>query len=246
MGDEKLNALLKTTDNSEMTLEGSKAFRNTKRKINSICKALTKETQRYNPQITVENVDTYLESPNKLDRILYSEISSYVFSLDMPHRGVFATNLEKLLLYSLDDGNHVSENTKRVIIKIYDHVQLALHQIENANSIIAASIDDAKINLQKEIKGTEKEYISILGIFASIILTFVGGITFSTAVLRNIGGVSIFRLLIVVDFLAFILINAVYVLIKFIYEINDKNTKLFDVRTINYSCLVIAIIVITG
>ena len=36
----------------------------------------------------------------------------------MSQRGVFATNLEKLLLYSLDDDNLVSEDCKKMIVKI--------------------------------------------------------------------------------------------------------------------------------
>ena len=212
MVDDGLDVLLRTTDNTTMSLEQSIKFNNTKRKINAICKALTLETKKYDPQKTVENINTYIASPNKLDRILYSEISNYVFSLEMAQRGIFATNLEKLLLYTLDENNNVAEDSKKLIVKIYDHFQLALHQIENVNNIFANSIKEAKENLQKEIKSVEKEYISILGIFAAIVLAFVGGITFSTSVLQNISMVSIFRLLLVIDFLAFILINTIYIL----------------------------------
>lgn len=217
MADDGLDVLLRTTDNTTMSLEQSKKFNNTKRKINAICKALTLETKKYDPQKTVENINTYIASPNKLDRILYSEISNYVFSLEMAQRGIFATNLEKLLLYTLDENNNVAEDSKKLIVKIYDHFQLALHQIENVNNIFANSIKEAKENLQKEIKSVEKEYISIQGIFAAIVLAFVGGITFSTSVLQNISMVSIFRLLLVIDFLAFILINTIYILVKFIF-----------------------------
>ena len=221
MGDDNLDVLFRTTDNTTMSLEKSKKFNNTKRKINAICKALTLETQKYDPQKTVEDINTYIASPNKLDRILYSEISNYVFSLEMAQRGIFATNLEKLLLYSLNENNNISEDSKKLIVKIYDHVQLALHQIENVNNIFANSIEEAKENLQREIKGVEKEYISILGIFAAIVLAFVGGITFSTSILQNISAVSVFRLLLVIDFLAFVLINVIYILVKFIFTINE-------------------------
>lgn len=246
MGDDNLDVLLRTTDNTIMSLEQSKKFNNTKRKINEICKALSMNTQKYDPQKTVENITLYITSTNKLDRILYSEISNYVYSLEMSRRGVFATNLEKLLLYSLDDDNSVSEDCKKMIVKVYDHFQLALHQIENVNNIFAYSIEEAKVNLQKQIKGVEKEYISILGIFASIVLAFVGGITFSTSVLQNISSVSIFRLLLVVDFLAFILINVIYILVKFIFTINEKNAKLFNIKVLNIACLTIAIIIVVS
>lgn len=244
MADDNLDALLRTTDTTTMTLKQSRKFKNTKRKINGICKALTLETQKYDPQKTVENINSYIASPNKLDRILYSEISNYVFSLEMAERGIFATNLEKLLLYSLDEKNNVVEDSKKLIIKIYDHFQLALHQIENVNNIFANSIEEAKDNLQKQIKSVEKEYISILGIFASIVLAFVGGITFSTSVLQNISAVSAFRLLLVVDFLAFVLINIIYILVKFIFTINEKDSKLFNIKGLNISCSLIALIVI--
>ena len=233
MADDNLDVLLRTTDNTTMSLEQSRKFNNTKRKINGICKALTLETQKYDPQKTVENINLYIASPNKLDRILYSEISNYVFSLEMAERGIFATNLEKLLLYSLDEKNNVADDSKKLIIKIYDHFQLALHQIENANNIFANSIEEAKDNLQ-----------SILGIFAAIVLAFVGGITFSTSVLQNISAVSAFRLLLVVDFLAFVLINVIYILVKFVFTINEKDAKLFNIKALNISCLVIALIVI--
>ncbi len=133
-----------------------------------------------------------------------------------------------------------------MIVKIYDHFQLALHQIENVNNIFANSIEEAKENLQKEIKSVEKEYISILGIFAAIVLAFVGGITFSTSVLQNISAVSVFRLLLVVDFLAFVLINVIYILVKFIYTINEKSVKLFNVKVLNVACLVIVLVIIVA
>ena len=243
MADDNLDVLLRTTDNKTMSLEQSKKFTNTKRKINGICKALSLNTKDYDPQKTVENIASYILSSNKLDRILYSEISNYVYSLEMSERGIFATNLEKLLLYSLDDNNKVSDDCRKMIVKIYDHFQLALHQIENVNNIFANSIEEAKENLQKQIKSVEKEYISILGIFAAIVLAFVGGITFSTSVLQNISAVSVFRLLLV-DFLAFILINVIYILVKFIFAINEKNAKLFNIMALNVACSVIAVIIV--
>ncbi len=245
MNDNKLDLLLKTDDNSTISLNTSEHYTNTKRSINSICKALCLETKDYFPQKTVENIQAYLESSDKIDRILYSEISSFVFSLDIPSRGAFATNLEKLLLHALNSKEPtISSDCRKIIIKIYDHFQLALLQIENANHIFANSIEDAKINLQAEIKGIEKEHISILGIFAAIVLAFVGGITFSSSVLQNIEKASIFRILIIVDFLAFVLINVIYILIRFIAIINEKEHQLFKIRYLNKFCLFTAILIL--
>lgn len=249
MADDRLNTLFRIKNNiikndTTELLENSTKFQNTKRKMNAICRELTLETQKYAPQKTVKDIEVYISSSDKLDRILYSEISNFVFSLETSQRGIFVTNLEKLLLHSLDDQNIISEDSKKMIIKIYDHVQLALYQIENANNILVNSIAEVKVNFEKEIKSVEKEYISILGIFASIVLAFVGGITFSTSVLQNISAVSIFRLLLVVDFLAFVLINVIYTLVKLIFIMNEKNKNFFHIKATNITCLVIAVVIV--
>ena len=243
MSNDKIDNLFKTQDKIIPSIDNNSKYLKTKRSIKNICKALSLETKDYNPAKSVENVKNYIRSENKLERILYSEISNYVFSLEMYKRGIFATNVEKLLLFSLDENNNVDADVEKIVVKIYDHFQLILYQIENTNNIFANSIEDAKNNLQKEIKGIEKEYISILGIFASIVLTFVGGITFSTSVLQNMSNTSVYRLLIVIDFLAFVLFNVVYILVKFVFTINNKDAKLFNIRKINISCIVIAFVV---
>lgn len=85
MADNSLDVLLRTTDdNATMSLAHSQKFIKTKRKINEICKELSLNTQKYDPQKTVENIASYISSSDKLDRILYSEISNYVYSLEMP------------------------------------------------------------------------------------------------------------------------------------------------------------------
>lgn len=246
MNKDKINVLLRTIDNSEPSLEKSRQFSNTKRKINSICKALSLESKKYSPEITIENISSYIASSNRLDRILYSEISNYIFSLEIDQRGIFTTNIEKLLLYSLNEENNVDQDIKKIILKIYDHSQLVLYQIENANNIFINSIEESKQSLEKSVKSIEKEYITILGIFASIVFAFVGTITFSASVLENISSVSIYRLLLVIDFLAFIFINIVYILIRFISVINQNKNTFFNIKNINICCIIIALIILLG
>lgn len=240
--DDRLNLLLKTDDQSVVSLENSKKYNNTKRRINAICKELSQETKDYKPEETAKSIQDYIDNKDKMGRLLYSEISSYIFSMDMKDRGAFATNVEKLMIYALSESqDKITDDCSKMIIKIYDHFQLALSQIENIETRLAPRVEDAKIDLRKEIKGIEREYISILGIFASIILTFVGGITFSSSVLQNMNNVSIYRLLAVAVFLAFILIDLIWMLIKFITEINDKKVKLFDIKLFNMACVLMEI-----
>lgn len=256
---EKLNALDRTDDGATshvVKLDNSKKYNNSKRKINQICRNLTLDTKSFIPIKSVEQIAVYLRTKDKMTRILYSEISNYMFNMESEQRMVFLTNVESLLIFSLDVGNlsgvildkdpdTLVDDIAKIIVKIYDHTQLVNYQIENMNTIFAQSISDAKLDLHKEIKGIEKEYISILEIFAAIVLAFVGGITFSSSVLQNIGKVSIYRLLVVVVMLAFVIVNVIWLLIKFIAEINDKDIKLFKIGLFDTVCgiLMIGIIV---
>ena len=103
MPKDDLDKLLRTEDKKPFVIENSSKYNYTKREMNSICKALSMESRKYDPKVTVKNIDAYIESPDKLERILYSEISNYIYSLEMEKRGIFATNVEKLLLYSLEE-----------------------------------------------------------------------------------------------------------------------------------------------
>jgi hypothetical protein len=118
------------------------------------------------------------------------------------------------------------DDISRSLLKLYDHVNLDVARINYSKGV--ASETQSKLNevtlladntkkdvevhfndiqkktdsFTKEItessKKNKRENITILGIFASIVLAFTGGLVFSSSVLDNIDKVSIYRLLIVV------------------------------------------------
>lgn len=182
------------------------------------------DTGDYEPKRTANSVDAYIALTEKVDRILYSVTSGFIVSLDEKSRGVFSTNVDKLLQYVLDEKNQVSEDTRKICVKLYDHFQLNLIQIESASVItkagIATAMKDEIEESHKEIKGIQKEYITILGIFAAIMLAFVGAFTFSTSVLNNLGKADTLELVALVIGLVFVLL--ISILIDFLRDINDK------------------------
>ena len=237
-----IDVLMKSDNNSTKSLSTIPKYNATKGIIKKVFESLRADTEEYNPTSTIKIIDGYINEPEKMDRILYSVISSYVFTLDAEVRGELATNFDRLLSFSLSDGT-ISTDSLKIIIKLYDHFQLVSTQTDNVKTILEASIEDAKMNLTKEIKGIEKEHISILGIFASIVLAFVGGMTFSTSVLQNMMGVSIYRLLAIVDLLGFVFINVIWLLVKFVATINDKKLEAFKIKWFNIFCIVFAFII---
>ena len=184
-----------------------------------------------------------------------------MYALQLEEQGKFATNIEHLVSYALDENNSVDDMYCKIIIKIYDHFQLATNQKSLNSSTrdlvgeqIVKGMDAAKSEITKQItkevkidtKEIEKQYITILGIFAAVVLAFVGGITFSSSVLQNIDAVSIYRLLAVIDLLAFVLTNTIYILVKFICQINNNDVKLFRMKWLNISFLVFGVLVVVA
>jgi len=111
----------------------------------------------------------------------------------------------KLLVVSLEQNVHESEE--------------ALKEISNK------TIDDLKQlsgQVQERQEDMQKEYITILGIFAAIVLAFTGGIVFSSSVLENIDKVSIYRLSLMAFIIGLVFFNLIWILIDFIRDINGK------------------------
>lgn len=227
MADE-IGKLLKNEDSSgQITpVASQKKLRESKRRLNGICRSLLIDTGAYEPGKTVNSVDAYIASTEKVDRILYSVISGFIVGLDEKSRGVFSTNVDKLLQYVLDEENQVSEDTRKICIKLYDHFQLNLIQIESASVItkdgITTAMKDEVEESHKEIKGIQKEYITILGIFAAIMLAFVGAFTFSTSVLNNLGKADTLDLVAVALVIGVVFVLLISILIDFLRDINDK------------------------
>lgn len=77
----------------------------------------------------------------------------------------------------------------------------------------------------KKVENAQNDMIAILGIFAAIVLAFVSGITFSTSVLQNIANASIYKIIFVSCGIVLVLINLVYMLLRFIMEIKSVDTE---------------------
>lgn len=241
-----LDALEKVDDATGefIRLEDSKKYTATKRKISHICRCLTIETKRYLPEKSVDQIKNYVKTKDKMNRILYSEISNHLFNLETDERVIFLTNVERLLIYSLGKEDDIAEDVAKIIVKIYDHTQLVNYQIENMNSIFAQRVADAKVDLHSEIKGIEKEYITILGIFAAIVLSFVGTFTFSTSVLNNVTDTNVYKLVVVAVVIGLVFYNLIGMLIDFLKDINEKKARKDDGRKITTRTLVNILLVI--
>ena len=128
------------------------------------------------------------------------------------------------LTYNDSVGRDITEESKISFLKAH------VAELKSNLNIIQENLNLQKedLNLQlnkvkKSLNGAQKEYISILGIFAAIVLGFTGGMTFSSSVLENINKSSVYRLIIVAIIIGFVFYNLVYLLLDFISKMTEKN-----------------------
>lgn len=136
-------------------------------------------------------------------------------------------NVENLITYVLDDSNsNCNDECKRIAIEIYDHCNLAAKQTQKVKGTFKKSVEGVKVRLESDLKQNFKnsrEYVTILGLFITVIVAFTGGMTFSISVLNNMHQTNIYRLFAVIIMLAVVLISVLYMLIKFIFILNEKD-----------------------
>lgn len=110
--------------------------------------------------------------------------------------------------------------------------------------IKAKEVTKEEENIKKDVESMQKEYITILGVFASIVLTFTGGIAFSTSVLENIANASIYRTIIIALIIGLILFNVVFTLFYYISYLTKGEVKPKPIYVSNGIIVILIIIVV--
>lgn len=127
--------------------------------------------------------------------------------------------------------------------KLYDHIileQIRLTEVYSDSKELADNARDLSkqatklLNrankIVKETISVKTELITVLGIFAAILLAFVGGLTFSTSVFANLHQTSIYRIVLAILLIGFVLSNILYGLFYYIDRLvrrdeEDKKIK---------------------
>lgn len=141
----------------------------------------------------------------------YSKITTIILSSTRDKEQAFMTLTQNIRTLKEIQDNKEVESIKPKLEKLYDHMNLECIRLqdfdEKMSRVKDVSIkleDDLNKNYKKlseELNKQQTQYITILGIFASIVLTFVAGLAFSTSVLSNIDKANAYRLVFVMAFI---------------------------------------------
>lgn len=142
----------------------------------------------------------------------YSKITTIILNSTRDKEQAFMTLTQNIRTLKEIQDNKEVESIKPKLEKLYDHMNLECIRLqdfdEKMSRVKDVSIkleDDLNKNYKKlseELNKQQTQYITILGIFDSIVLTFVGGLAFSTSVLSNIDKANAYRLVFVMAFIA--------------------------------------------
>lgn len=139
------------------------------------------------------------------------------------------TNLEVARINYTKQLNNVTKSdlasTKELLQKQKEEFDNAKSETEMIRNTLGEETDKANKRIEDSQKQMQNEYVTILGIFAAIVLAFTGGMTFSSSVLNNISKASVYRLSLISFIIGMIFFDLIWVLIDFIRDINGKSIR---------------------
>lgn len=191
----------------------------------------------------------YYVNENEQFRHFYSDIFSVLTELNKGDGSgdivLLATNIGEIRAHykPADSGKDISSSLR----KLYDHVSLDLARMNysDGEGWEATGKRDVKQlkyetaewsshtrrlgrSVQKvtaKIENIQKDFITIFGIFVSVIITFMAGMIFDSSVLENMDRVSPYRLTGIVLLLGCITFNLLYILLRFLYNLVKEDGK---------------------
>lgn len=202
-----------------------------KERINNILNMLQTPNNEFDKLVQ----NTYLEFKKitRRERILYSEITNRIYGIDDKEVGTILSNAEKLVDYA-DTNMKDEEDIRcyRMICKFWDHCNLAYNQKnlnkdtqESLNNQFKSYMEPYISELEESEKEMQAQYISILGIFAAIVLAFTSGMTLSASVLNNIHHASVYKLIIIACVVGLIFMFMMWLLMDFVRSIHGQTDR---------------------
>lgn len=170
---------------------------------------LSKDNSTFRPNDAYNYIFTYL---NRHRRVLYSAISDYIFLMlknnkDDKRFDSIISNLDMLLRYSKEENsknnttnqNQALDSTSLVILKIWDHVNLANRQFyslwetdDEYDKRFSDRIPEIQNRIMSEMTG---QLLTLVGIFTALAFLIFGSITSLESILDNLGETSLLKVL---------------------------------------------------
>ena len=218
--------------------EKSQTVERMKADILSICHIISSPSNEFKVKDAFNEIKKYVQN---YDRLLYAEISTYCYNLKPEDADSFQGNLNSLIeyVYSKDYKNgleaekgkknlseiELRERTKRVVIKLYDNVNLACAQMsslkqsrEDLHEHFVSEFEPAKAEITKDISS---QLITLVGIFTAIAFLVFGGFSSLVDVFAHIGD-DIAKTIMLASIWGLIVCNGIFIFLGCIEKLVKK------------------------
>ena len=222
----------------------SKKVEEMKSDILSICHTISSPSNRFNAKEAYNEIKEYV---SKYDRLLYAEISTFCYNLRSNESDNFQGNCNSLIEYVFSNdydngikaekgkGNEdevsLRERTKRIVIKLYDNVNLACAQLnslkqskEELHQYFVTEFEPAKAEITKDVNS---QLITLVGIFTAIAFLVFGGFSSLSNVFSHIED-NIAKTILLTSIWGLIICNSVFIFLGCIERIVQKENALFQ------------------
>lgn len=155
--------------------------------MGKLCQGLTVSTQVFKKSIDqwLRELDEYIRS---YERLLYSTISNYIYELDEKKYAIFELNIYSVFEYVMNQEppkknpeKDTYEKRRRIVMKFYDHVNLAHRQfvLYSQKQADIESLVEKKIEpeLAKSSKELTSQLVGLVAIFTALSFIVFGGIS---------------------------------------------------------------------
>lgn len=209
----------------------------------------------------------FQEVYEKIDRHMYSEISKYIYDTKGDEFDILSEALHEIISWSED--NYYKEDKRDTpegkcylsLKKLYDHIELESTRYDIMNRIQQESerlkkerikFDELLKNSKDQIDEADKKHknvyehlISILGIFAGLVITFSFAITISSGALSNLSGQNFLQIGFIISLLGVVFLNVITLLMMFVAKLTGHSFKnIFPLRIYILSMLTCFILTI--
>lgn len=194
--------------------------------MDNLCNMLAEDSEDFDAKKFLNQFGEYIT--NSSNRLLYTNVTNAIFD-NYTMIGTFQTNLEKVITYSYEKELDDNEKIQKALMKLWDHINLAIRQYELFNQsdehyeiIAEEKMKNVEIRLTKEMN---MQLISLVGIFTALSFLIFGGISSLDNIFLGAQNIPVTKLIITGTIWSFCIMNLIYVFMFFIEKLTDLNIK---------------------
>lgn len=236
----------KTTKQVEFKIDDKVITEEMSEKITEICNLLFIDSDKFNEKNAFNAIYNYIEGYH---RLLYSQISNIVYAYYNDHTteeattalGTMISNIDKIVAYTgtqeykerkskvkKPQDKEIYEDTEKVLIKIWDHVNLAQTQYsglkqtdEEYRKKFDNSIEPFKENLVKDMNA---QLLTMVSIFTALAFLVFGGISSLGSIFSN-HEIPLLKVIIVGSVWGLCILNLIFVFLFCVGKMTGLNFK---------------------